>query len=109
MSRRVRLIVVPAILFVLVSGTVFVLAELHPAKEEASSSSAPLPASGAAAHGRVRFAESCASGHGEGGQGGGVAPTLAGNPISIADARSRIENGGGGMPATLAHGHELPD
>jgi cytochrome c551 len=109
MARRVRLIVVPAILFVLVSGTVFVLAELHPAKEEASSSSAPPPASGDAGHGQELFAENCGSCHGEGGQGGGVGPTLAGNPISIADARSRIENGGGVMPANLVSGQDLAD
>ena len=108
MSRRVRLIVVPAILFVIVSGTVFVLAQLHPAREEAPSSSAPPPASGDAAHGQKLFAENCTSCHGEGGQ-GGVGPTLAGNPISIADARSRIENGGGVMPANLVSGQDLAD
>jgi cytochrome c551 len=107
-SRRVRLIVLPATLFVVVSGTVFVLAQLHPAKEEAFSS-APPPASGDAAHGQALFAENCASCHGDGGQGGGVGPTLAGNPISIADARSRIENGGGVMPANLVSGQDLAD
>lgn len=108
MSRRVRLIVVPAILFAVVSGTVFVLAELHLAKEE-TSSSAPPPASGDAAHGEELFADNCASCHGEGGQGGGVGPTLAGNPISIADARSRIESGGGVMPPNLVSGQDLAD
>jgi mono/diheme cytochrome c family protein len=108
MSRRVRLIVLPAILFVLVSGTVFVLAELHPAKDEAVSS-APPPASGDAEHGQELFADNCASCHGEGGQGGGVGPKLAGNPISIADARTRIENGGGVMPANLVSGQDLAD
>src|SRR5512133_1939318 len=95
-------------LFILVSGTVFVLAQLHPAKEEVSSSGPP-PASGDPAHGQELFAENCASCHGEGGQGGGVGPTLAGNPISIADARSRIENGGGVMPANLVSGQDLAD
>jgi cytochrome c551 len=107
-SRRVRLVVVPAILFILVSGTVFVLAQLHPAKEEASSSGPP-PSSGDAAHGQELFAENCASCHGEGGQGGGVGPALVGNPITIADARSRIENGGGVMPGNLVSGQDLAD
>jgi cytochrome c551 len=108
MSRRVRLIVVPAILFVVVSGTVFTLAELHPAKDEAASS-APPPASGDAARGAGLFADNCAGCHGEGGRGGGVGPTLAGNSISIADARTRIENGGGVMPANLVSGQDLAD
>lgn len=108
MSRRVRLIVLPAILFVVVSGTVFVLAQLHPAKEGAPSS-APPTASGDAAHGQELFSENCASCHGEGGQGGGVGPMLAGNPISIADAQSRIENGGGVMPANIVSGQDLAD
>jgi cytochrome c551 len=108
MSRRVRLIVLPAILFVLVSGTVFVLAELHPAKDEAASS-APPPASGDATRGQELFADNCASCHGEGGRGGGVGPTLAGNSISIPDARTRIENGGGVMPANLVSGQDLAD
>jgi cytochrome c551 len=108
MSRRVRLIVLPAILFVVVSGTIFVLAQLHPAMEEASSS-APPPASGDAAHGQELFTENCASCHGDGGQGGGVGPPLAGNTITIADARSRIENGGGVMPGNLVSGQDLAD
>jgi mono/diheme cytochrome c family protein len=108
-SRRVRLVVVPAILFAAVSGTVFVLAQLHPAKDEpAAASSAPVGA-GAAAHGEELFAQNCASCHGEGGTGGGVGPTLAGAEISLDEARSTIENGSGVMPAGLVSGQDLED
>jgi mono/diheme cytochrome c family protein len=102
-----RLVVVPAILFAVVSGTVFVLAQLHPAKDEASAS-APTGV-GEAAVGEQLFAEHCATCHGEGGTGGGVGPTLAGNPISLDEARATIENGRGVMPAGLVQGQELED
>ena len=36
-------------------------------------------------------------------------PTLAGNDVSITDARSTIENGSGVMPAGLVRGQELED
>lgn len=103
-----RLIVVPAILFVIVSGTVFTLAQLHPAKAEKTTSSGPV-AVGNAARGERLFAENCASCHGQGGQNGTVGPTLAGASISLADARAQIENGGGVMPADLVTGQDLED
>ena len=107
-GRTLRLVVVPAILFVLVSGTVFVLAQTHPAKDEAAT--APAPAgSGDAARGEQLFAENCASCHGEGGTGGGVGPTLAGSGVSLSVARATIENGSGVMPAGLVEGQELED
>jgi mono/diheme cytochrome c family protein len=107
-GRRVRLLVVPAILFAVVSGTVFVLAQLHPAKDEGAAASAPT-GQGDASDGERLFAENCASCHGEGGTGGGVGPTLAGSMVSLAEARSTIENGSGVMPADLVSGQELED
>jgi mono/diheme cytochrome c family protein len=106
--RRVRLLVVPAILFAVVSGTVFVLAELHPAKDDGAAASAPT-VQGDAADGEQLFAENCASCHGEGGTGGGVGPTLAGSQISLGEARSTIEDGSGVMPAGLVQGQDLED
>jgi mono/diheme cytochrome c family protein len=110
-SRAVRLLVVPAILFVIVSGTVFVLAQLHPAKDEAPAAAASEPTGpgGGAANGAQLFAENCASCHGERGTGGGVGPTLAGSEISIDEARATIENGSGVMPADLVSGQDLED
>jgi mono/diheme cytochrome c family protein len=103
-GRTRRLVVLPAILFVLVSGTVFVLAQLHPARDEGRAA----PAS-AAERGERLFAENCAGCHGEGGTGGGVGPTLAGSGIALDEARTTIENGSGVMPADLVEGQELDD
>jgi cytochrome c551 len=109
MSRRpVRLLIVPAMLFAVVSATVFTLAELHPAKPKASTSTGAVEL-GDAARGSAIFADTCAACHGEGGRNGTVGPTLAGNPISLAGAKAQIENGGGAMPANLVRGRELAD
>jgi mono/diheme cytochrome c family protein len=108
-SRTVRLVVVPAILFVLVSGTVFVLAQTHPAKDEGSAASAAPADQGDAARGEQLFAQNCAGCHGEDGTGGGVGPTLAGSGVSAAVARATIQNGSGVMPADLVEGQELED
>jgi len=99
-SRRVRLLVIPAILFLLVSGTVFTLAQLHPAKSEQKT----VAAGGAAQRGEQLFAERCAGCHET-----GVGPELPGSRISVAAARAQIENGGGGMPADIVRGQDLED
>ena len=109
MSRRVRLIVVPAILLVGVTAGVYLLAELHPAKDEAASAPAAAPVAGDAARGEALFDENCASCHGEGGVGGGVGPTLAGSGVSAENAQATIENGSGIMPADLVSGQDLND
>jgi mono/diheme cytochrome c family protein len=87
---------------------VFTLAELHPAKPEASTSAGEVQL-GDAARGSAIFADTCAACHGEGGGNGTVGPTLAGDPISLADAKSQIENGGGAMPPNLVRGGDLAD
>jgi cytochrome c551 len=109
MSRRARLIVVPAILLAGVTAGVFALAQLHPAKDEAASAPSAAVVAGDAARGETLFAENCASCHGEGGAGGGVGPTLAGSGIAREDAQATIENGSGIMPADLVSGQELSD
>jgi mono/diheme cytochrome c family protein len=109
-GRTLRLVVVPAILFVLVSGTVFVLAQAHPAKDEGAAAPAPAPAGeGDAARGAQLFAENCESCHGDSGTGGGIGPRLAGSGVSLEVARATIENGSGVMPADLVEGQELED
>jgi mono/diheme cytochrome c family protein len=106
--RAVRLLVVPAILFAVVSAGVFALAQWHPAKRESAEPAAesvfadPL-------RGQRLFAEKCATCHGASGSGGGVGPRLAGSDISREDARSTIENGSGVMPAGLVSGQDLED
>jgi cytochrome c551 len=110
MSRRtLRLVVVPAILLVAVSGLTFFLAGEHPAKRAASP--APIVRSVLidVEKGRELFAERCAGCHGEDGAGGGVGPTLAGSGVSREDAATTIENGSGVMPASLVEGQDLED
>ncbi len=110
MSRRARLIVVPAILLVGVTAGVYALAELHLAKEEAAAPAPPAAtAAGDATRGETLFAENCASCHGEDGSGGGVGPTLAGSGVAREDAQATIENGSGIMPADLVSGQDLSD
>lgn len=109
MSRRaVRLLVVPAILFAIVSGVVFGLAQWHPAKRGAESSTV-ITGPRDAARGEALFAERCQTCHGPGGQGGGVGPRLTGSSLTMSQARTRILNGGGVMPPALVQGQDLED
>lgn len=110
--RALRLVVVPALLLLSVSGLTFGLAQLHPAKGDEPSAmpvTINVSASGDPVRGEQLFAESCATCHGEGGTGGGVGPRLAGNDVSIGEARSTIANGTGVMPADLVEGQDLED
>jgi mono/diheme cytochrome c family protein len=109
MSRRaVRLLVVPAILFLVVSGAVFAFAQWHPAKSGAESSTV-ITGPRDATRGEALFAEKCATCHGPRGEGGGVGPALAGSELTLSQARTRILNGGGVMPPALVQGQDLED
>jgi mono/diheme cytochrome c family protein len=103
----VRLIVLPAVLFAVFSGTTFALAKLHPAKP--STSSAGPVKLGDPYRGETTFSQSCAPCHGTGGRGGGIGPKLAGSPISVAAAKAQIDNGGGAMPAGIVSGGKEED
>lgn len=60
--------------------------------------------------GLVVFQASCTSCHlGDGADGGGVGPQLAGQGLDPAGVRAQIVNGGAGMPAGLASGTDLDD
>ena len=100
---------VPAILLVGVTASVYALAELHLAKDEAAAVPPAATAAGDATRGETLFAENCAGCHGENGEGGGVGPTLAGSGVAREDAQATIENGSGIMPADLVSGQDLSD
>jgi mono/diheme cytochrome c family protein len=104
-----RIVVLPLVLFVVVSGAVFTLAKLHPAKPEAPAAAAGAVKTGDADRGETVFRSQCAGCHGEGGQGGDIGPRLAGAPITLAAAKAQIDNGGGTMPAGLVSGQEEED
>jgi mono/diheme cytochrome c family protein len=101
--RLVRLVVVPAALFIGVSATVFTLAQIHPAKPEVAAASGPVKIGDARA-GQVTFAKTCAGCHGAGGKGGGIGPRLAGASITLARAKAQIDAGSGAMPPALVSG-----
>ena len=101
-----RLLLVPAILFVVVSASAFTLAKLHLAKPG-------LPKSGSIKlgdlyRGQTVFSTTCAACHGDSNQ-GGIGPKLAGAHISLAAAKAQIDNGGAAMPAKLVHGGQEED
>jgi cytochrome c550 len=110
--RALRLLVVPALLLLSVSGLTFGLAQLHPAKADEPSQTGVtihVSADSDPVRGEQLFAENCATCHGESGSGGGVGPRLSGSDVSLDEARSTIENGSGVMPAGLVEGQELED
>jgi cytochrome c5 len=96
-----RIVVLPVVLFVVVSATAFSLAKLHLAKPSASPGG---PATlGDAQRGEAVFRQTCAACHGKQAQ-GGIGPRLAGAHISVAAAKAQIDNGGSVMPARLVRG-----
>ena len=103
--RTLRLVVIPALLLLGVSGLAFGIAQEHPARAEEPAAAGADPVS----RGEALFAENCAACHGDAGRNASIGPDLAGNPISIEDAREQIETGGDGMPAALVEGQDLED
>jgi mono/diheme cytochrome c family protein len=101
-----RLVVIPAVLFVAVSGSAFGLAKLHLAKPG-------LPKSGSIRlgdtyRGETIFSTTCATCHGKAAE-GGIGPRLAGSGLSLAAVKGQIDNGGGAMPPNLVTGAREAD
>jgi cytochrome c551 len=103
-----RIVVLPLVLFAVVSGAAFTLAKLHLAKPETTTTSGPV-ALGDAQRGQTIFKQTCGGCHGMNAQGGGVGPRLAGTQITVAAAKAQIDNGGGIMPAHLVSGAREDD
>jgi cytochrome c551 len=101
-------VLVPLVLFAVISGTTFALAKAHPAKPESRAATGPVEL-GDASRGRTIFESDCAGCHGSGGSGGGIGPKLAGSSISLAAAKAQIDNGGGAMPAQIVEGEQEQD
>jgi mono/diheme cytochrome c family protein len=109
-SSGTRLVVVPLLLFAIVSGGVFTLAKLHLARP-----GLPHAAAGATVqlgdfyNGQTVFSQTCAACHGADGKGGKIGPKLAGVAIPLAVAKAQIDVGGGVMPAGLVSGKKERD
>jgi len=101
-----RIVLVPIVLFAVVSGTVFTLAELHPAKP-AASAAGPVTL-GDAKRGQIIFKQTCAGCHGANAE-GKIGPRLAGAELTVAQAQTQIDNGGGIMPPGLVKGPREAD
>ena len=109
-SRRVRLLVIPAILFLSLSGAAFALAKLHLAKPGVPKSTGSLDLTGADAYrGQVVFSQNCATCHGPDGKGGGVGPKLQGDKITLAAIKAQIDSPRGTMPPKLVTGQKERD
>lgn len=102
-----RLIVVPACLFLGVSAAVFTLSRLALAEPSAPETSGEVVV-GDAYRGQVVYSQACAGCHGATGE-GGVGPKLQGNSISLAAAKTQIDNGSGTMPGGLVAGRQEED
>ena len=109
LPRRVRLIVIPLVLFGVFAGTAFALAEVHLAEPGLLQISGANTKLGDPYTGQTVFEQKCASCHGQGGEGGGIGPKLVGLQISIARAKSQIDLGAGGMPPRLVSGSQEGD
>lgn len=108
MSRRVRLLVIPAALFLSLSGAAFALAKLHLAKPGAPKGGGSV-ALGDVYRGQTVFAQNCASCHGPDGKGGGIGPKLQGDEISVAAMKAQIDAPRGTMPPKLVTGQKERD
>ena len=64
---------------------------------------------GDATSGKTVFAENCSGCHGDGGQGGGVGPTLAGSGLDAATVSAVVQQGRGVMPPAIVAGQEQAD
>jgi mono/diheme cytochrome c family protein len=109
-SRRLRLIAIPAALFLVASGATFALAKAHLAKP-----GVPKLAAGAQVQlgdpyrGATSFQKFCAPCHGANGKGGGIGPRLADLALPLAAAKAQIDNGGGTMPPHVVTGRDEED
>jgi len=99
-----RLVAVPLVLFLAVSGAAFGLSKWHPARPGLPKIAAGSIKLGDVYRGETVFSTTCASCHGANGKGGGIGPKLQGLPISLARIKAQIDGGGSTMPAGLVKG-----
>jgi mono/diheme cytochrome c family protein len=106
-SRR-GLLLLPLGLLLTIAGVTYGLAKWHPAKPGVPHAGGSVVV-GDQYRGETVFTQTCSGCHGQGGQGGGIGPKLAGAPISVAAVKAQIDAGGGTMPAALVKGQDEQD
>jgi len=107
-SGRKPLILLAA--FLVVSGIVFTLAKLHPARPGVPKLSANTKVVlGDFYRGQTVFSQKCAACHGPDGKGGPIGPKLQGLALSLASAKAQIDSGGTTMPGKLVTGQPESD
>ncbi len=104
-----RLVVLPLVLLLAVSGATYALAKWHPATPGLPKLAAGSITLGDQYRGQTIYSTTCASCHGANGKGGGIGPRLAGLPVSIARVKAQIDAGGGSMPGGLVKGADEAD
>jgi mono/diheme cytochrome c family protein len=108
--RRVRLLVIPAILFLVFSGAAFGLAKWHVAKPGIPKSTGSVDLTGADPYrGQVVFSQNCATCHGPDGKGGSIGPKLQGDKITLAAIKAQIDTPRATMPPKLVTGQKERD
>jgi len=109
-SGNGRTAVTLLVAFLAVSGPVFALAKLHPARpgipKLAANAKVVL---GDFYSGQTVFSQKCAACHGQDGKGGPVGPKLQGLALSVGAAKAQIDNGGTTMPPKLVTGQPERD
>jgi mono/diheme cytochrome c family protein len=108
-STSVRLVLVPVLLFAVVTGAVFALAKLHLARPELRTAANAKVQLGDFYNGETVFSQKCASCHGQHAEGTKIAPKLVDDTITLAAAKAQIDNGGSVMPAKLVTGKQERD
>jgi len=100
--------VIPLALLVSLWAVTFALAKLHLAKPGTPKATGSVVL-GDQYRGETIFSQTCAGCHGAGGKGGGIGPRLIGLPLTIAQVKAQIDDGGGSMPPKLVTGPKEAD
>jgi mono/diheme cytochrome c family protein len=102
--------VILLVAFLVVSGAVFTLAKLHPARPGVPHLSANTKVVlGDFYRGQTVFSQKCVACHGADGKGGPIGPRLQGLALPLAAAKAQIDTGSGTMPGGLVTGQPESD
>jgi mono/diheme cytochrome c family protein len=107
-SDGLKLLVWPLALGAYVVAMVVTLALVTPFEPQAPAAASDGVATGDVYRGETVYQGSCASCHGDRGE-GGTGPALAGSGLAVSQITAQIRSGGGAMPPALVTGQEEAD